>query len=78
MQPDTQMKNLVRMANQIGQFFKTQGVDTAAAGIADHIEKFWDPRMRQLIRAHARAGGAGLDPHALEAVRQLDEQGRVR
>ena len=42
MSPD----KLVYMANQIGKFFASQGPDQAAAGIAEHIEKFWDPRMR--------------------------------
>jgi formate dehydrogenase subunit delta len=53
---------LVYMANQIGKFFVSQGRDKAAAGIAEHIAKFWDPRMRATILAHLKAGGAGLDP----------------
>ena len=32
------------------------------AGIAEHLEKFWDPRMRKAICAYVDAGGAGLDP----------------
>ena len=36
---------LIYMANQIGQFFRSQGHDKAVPGIADHIKKFWDPRM---------------------------------
>ncbi len=45
MSPD----KLVYMANQIGKFFVSQGPDKAAAGIAEHIAKFWDPRMRAAI-----------------------------
>lgn len=63
---------LVYMANQIGRFFVSQGEAAALAGIADHIDKFWDPRMRAAIFAHLAAGGAGLDPlvrQALEALR---------
>jgi formate dehydrogenase subunit delta len=62
---------LVYMANQIGKFFVSQGYDKATAGIAEHIAKFWDPRMRATIMAHLDAGGAGLDPAAREAIEKL-------
>jgi len=67
------LDKLVYMANQIGKFFATQGPDQAVAGTADHIRKFWDPRMRTAIVAHLRAGGAGLDPVARLAVERLPE-----
>ena len=67
MSPD----KLVYMANQIGKFFASQGPDKAAAGIAEHIAKFWDPRMRATIIAHLDAGGAGLDPAARAAIDKL-------
>lgn len=62
---------LVYMANQIGKFFKAQGGDRAVAGVAEHIRKFWDPRMRSSIFAHLDAGGAGLEPHVKSAIEQL-------
>jgi formate dehydrogenase subunit delta len=62
---------LVYMANQIGKFFASQGPDKAVAGIAEHIAKFWDPRMREAIIAHLAAGGAGLDPSVREAIDKL-------
>jgi formate dehydrogenase subunit delta len=62
---------LVYMANQIGKFFESQGHHQAVAGVADHIRKFWDPRMRKAIFAHLDAGGAGLDPNVLEAIASL-------
>jgi formate dehydrogenase subunit delta len=64
---------LVYMANQIGKFFSSQGQEQAAAGTADHIKKFWDPRMRSAIIAHLKAGGAGLDPVARVAIESLPE-----
>ncbi|MQP67469.1 formate dehydrogenase [Niveispirillum sp. SYP-B3756] len=67
MSPD----KLVSMANQIGKFFATQPGDKAAAGIADHIRSFWDPRMRQAIFAHLDAGGQGLDPLVRQALESL-------
>jgi formate dehydrogenase subunit delta len=65
---------LIYMANQIGTFFKSQGEGKAVPGIADHIHKFWDPRMRKSIFAHLDTGGAGLDPdvrRALESLRHV-------
>jgi formate dehydrogenase subunit delta len=62
---------LVYMANQIGKFFASQGQDKAVAGTADHIKKFWDPRMRAAIFAHLKEGGAGLDPNVRTALEQL-------
>lgn len=45
--------NLVRMANQIGGFFSAYpDRDEALEGIATHIHKFWEPRMRLLILSH--------------------------
>ena len=39
--------NLVHMANQIGEFFSAYPDRSEAMdGIANHIRKFWEPRMR--------------------------------
>jgi formate dehydrogenase subunit delta len=65
------LDKLVYMANQIGKFFASQGQEKAAAGTAEHIKKFWDPRMRSQIFAHLEAGGNGLDPVARAAVEIL-------
>jgi formate dehydrogenase subunit delta len=62
---------LVYMANQIGKFFASQGPGKAVAGVADHLARFWDPRMRAAIIAHLDAGGVGLDPPVREAVDKL-------
>src|ERR1700719_1757192 len=67
MSPD----KLVYMANQIGKFFISQGHDKAVAGVADHLRKFWDPRMRAAIIAHVKTGGVGLNPPVREAVDKL-------
>ncbi len=71
MSPD----KLVYMANQIGKFFASQGKDAddaAVEGIATHLTKFWDPRMRAEIVARVHAGeAAGLDPLPRRAVQRL-------
>jgi formate dehydrogenase subunit delta len=62
--------SLVRMANQIGSFFEAMP-DRAQAldDTAQHLRKFWEPRMRRQLLAHAEAGGAGLSPLVAEAIR---------
>lgn len=67
---------LVSMANQIGRFFEPQRQGEPATAIADHLRKFWDPRMRAAIVAHLDAGGDGLDGPVREAVRRLKETSR--
>ena len=38
---------IVRMANQIGTFFLSKPHAEGVAGVAEHINKFWEPRMRR-------------------------------
>jgi formate dehydrogenase subunit delta len=72
--PHGTLDKLVYMANQIGKFFASQGDAEAVPGIADHLKKFWDPRMRAQIVALLDAGGEGLDPQVLRAVEQLKQE----
>ncbi|HXZ09677.1 MAG TPA: formate dehydrogenase subunit delta [Paraburkholderia sp.] len=45
-------RNLVDMANRIGDFFESMpDHDEALTGIADHIRRFWEPRMRRALLA---------------------------
>ena len=67
MSPD----KLAYMANQIGKFFAHQPHDKAVASIADHLEKFWDPRMRGTILAQFDEVKGELDPLVRQAVEQL-------
>jgi formate dehydrogenase subunit delta len=64
---------LVRMANQIADFFKAQPEEDALKGAANHIRYFWDPRMRAKMAAHLKAGGAGLSPLARAAAERACE-----
>jgi formate dehydrogenase subunit delta len=62
------------MANRIGQFFDAMP-DRAEAleGLAQHIQKFWEPRMRLALKAHiadpAALQAEPLDPIVMEALR---------
>jgi formate dehydrogenase subunit delta len=64
-------ERLVYMANQIGKFFASQGPDEAVTGTLDHLQKFWDPRMRAQIVAYVDGGGEGLEPNVRAAVQRL-------
>lgn len=64
--------HLVKMANDIGAFFAAEAdPEQAARDIAQHLTKFWEPRMRQAIVAHLAAGGAGLAGPVRRAVELL-------
>jgi formate dehydrogenase subunit delta len=67
MSPD----KLAYMANQIGKFFAHRKHDAAVAAIADHLEKFWDPRMRGTILSQCDSVSDRLDPLVREAIAQL-------
>ena len=52
-------EHLVQMANDIGNFFRAEPKrEEAVAGIANHIAKFWTPRMREKLAAHVKEHGA--------------------
>ena len=54
------INNLVHMANQIGEFFSAYpDRNEAMEGIATHIRKFWEPRMRLQLFEGIDAGHAG-------------------
>jgi formate dehydrogenase subunit delta len=72
MSPD----RLVYMANQIGKFFEVQRAEEVVPGIANHIKKFWDPRMRTAIFAYIDAGGEGIDPPVREALLKLKDEAK--
>ena len=62
---------LVQMANQIGTFFQSEPDHAAALdGIAMHIRRFWDPRMRtQILTWLDEHAGEGLSDIVAEAIR---------
>jgi formate dehydrogenase subunit delta len=66
-----QPEKLVYMANQIGRFFAHQPEAEAIANTADHLKKFWDPRMHKDILRFVDDGGQGLQPFVLKAVLTL-------
>jgi formate dehydrogenase subunit delta len=63
-------EKLVKMANQIASFFEAEPDRALAlASVADHLKRFWDPRMRrEILRWADEHGGEGLKPIAKDAI----------
>jgi formate dehydrogenase subunit delta len=70
--------HLVTMVNEIAAFFAGEDPGKAAENVANHLRRYWDPRMRKQIIAHAGNGGEGLSPVAQAGVRLISEQSRQR
>ena len=60
-------EKMIMMANQIATFFHSQPGADQAQRVADHLNDFWDPRMRRQLARLVERGGAGLDPLVLDA-----------
>ena len=65
---------LVRMAEQISANISIDD-DSEQVGrqLAQHMQRFWDPRMRAEFLSHAQAGPAGLSPPLRAAAECLQE-----
>jgi formate dehydrogenase subunit delta len=73
---DVRIERLVSMANDIAAFFNAEPDRAEAArGVANHLKRFWDPRMRRQIVSQYRNGGAGLRDVAREGIGLLAEEG---
>lgn len=65
------IQHLVKMANQIGQFFEAEpDQNQALKDIASHLKRFWDPRMRKAIVSHVNNGGEGVLPIVLKSIQE--------
>ena len=69
-------EKLVKMANQIAQFFEGEPERAAALeGIASHLKRFWEPRMRRELLAWIdQHGGEGLRESVIAAVQANRER----
>jgi formate dehydrogenase subunit delta len=64
--------NLIKMANNIGAFFKSEpDRDLAIEGVEQHIRNAWEPRMRKQMIEYLDNGGAELMDIVAEAVKKL-------
>ena len=61
-------RDMVRMVNQMADFFKSYSEQEAVEGIADHLTKFWDPGLRREFFAHVDKGGDGFNSLVIQAA----------
>lgn len=66
------VERLVYMANQIARNLAVQGEDEAVAATADHIDKFWDPRMKAQLLDHGEEGLCPIAARAMAALRDAE------
>lgn len=66
------IKKLSTMANQIAEFFAAEpDHKVAVEGVASHLKRFWEPRMRREILAAMDAGKTdGMHALVVEALKQ--------
>jgi formate dehydrogenase subunit delta len=64
MSPD----KLIYQVNQIATFFRSKPHAEGVAGVANHLNRYWEPRMRRQFFSMIEAGGKGFDPLVIEAA----------
>ena len=65
-----QTETLIKMANQVGDFFEAEPDQAQAQkDIANHLNRFWTKDMRNQIAAHVQAKqGLGLHARVILAI----------
>jgi formate dehydrogenase subunit delta len=66
---NNETSHLVSMANDIAANLSFQA--QADEKIADHINRFWAPRMRQRLLEYAAGNGKGLNRALLPALAKI-------
>ena len=68
------IERLIKMANDIGDFFNAESnKEIAAEGITKHILRSWDPRMRREIIAYCKQDGSALSDLVRKAISRLEQ-----
>lgn len=60
-------EKLIRMAAEIADFFKSYPDERAAHDIAEHINRYWTPKMREAFLAAAQQPEHRLTPLLMAA-----------
>jgi formate dehydrogenase subunit delta len=67
------IERLIKMANDIGDFFNAESnKEIAAEGVTKHILRSWDPRMRREIIAYNKQDGSALSDLVKTAINKLE------
>ncbi len=70
-------EKLVRMANQIATFFLSQPEAERVEGVATHINKFWEVRMRARFFELIDAGQGDFLPLVKDAAAHVKRPART-
>jgi formate dehydrogenase subunit delta len=62
---------LVRMANQIGEFYASMPEREGTESVASHLRMYWTPKMIREIITFADQGHPGLNAVASRAIDSL-------
>lgn len=66
------LDRLVKMVNQIALNMRANGTDVMVADqVAQHVQKFWSPAMKNVLIQESEETDIGLSPVALLAVQAL-------
>ena len=66
------LDRLVKMVNQIALNMRANGTDAMVADqVAQHLQKFWSPAMKNMLTQESGNNDIGLSPVALLAVQAL-------
>ena len=66
------LDRLVKMVNQIALNMRVNGTDVMVADqVAQHVQKFWSPAMKNVLIQESEETDIGLSPVALLAVQAL-------
>mgnify|MGYP001560301526 CR=1 FL=1 len=69
---ESKIERLVSMINQIALNMSANGTDEMVADqVAQHLEKFWSPPMKNLITEQPSNDDFGLTPIAQMAIQNL-------
>jgi formate dehydrogenase subunit delta len=71
---------LIKMTNEIGAFFAgTTDAAEASRAVANHLKRYWEPRMRaQMIAYYEERNGAGLTDLARNGVALMAAESKAQ
>ncbi len=71
---------LIKMTNEIGAFFAgTTDAPEASRAVANHLKRYWEPRMRaQMIAYYEQRQGAGLTDLARNGVALMAAESKAQ
>ena len=61
----------IRLINKVVVHFGYLPTEQAATEVADHVRKFWDPRMKRRLFDLVDSGASDFEPVALAAAALL-------